>query len=159
MLFRSGNGSGSGIYNGSSTTIGAITNTGVIYGKTNAIKNKSGTIGASSNYGILVNGDSNNDVVQGLKIVDETPEAKQILNKGLIFTALDTGGYKAGEDEYGKFGKTFDNGAGITIINAKAVGDKANISGTESLKLENGILRSEERRVGKECRSRWSPYH
>ena len=22
-----------------------------------------------------------------------------------------------------------------------------------------GILRSEERRVGKECRSRWSPYH
>ena len=23
----------------------------------------------------------------------------------------------------------------------------------------NGLLRSEERRVGKECRSRWSPYH
>ena len=23
----------------------------------------------------------------------------------------------------------------------------------------NGELRSEERRVGKECRSRWSPYH
>ena len=23
----------------------------------------------------------------------------------------------------------------------------------------NGIERSEERRVGKECRSRWSPYH
>ena len=23
----------------------------------------------------------------------------------------------------------------------------------------NGMLRSEERRVGKECRSRWSPYH
>ena len=23
----------------------------------------------------------------------------------------------------------------------------------------NGIDRSEERRVGKECRSRWSPYH
>ena len=22
-----------------------------------------------------------------------------------------------------------------------------------------GVLRSEERRVGKECRSRWSPYH
>ena len=27
---------------------------------------------------------------------------------------------------------------------------------TESLEL---ALRSEERRVGKECRSRWSPYH
>ena len=24
---------------------------------------------------------------------------------------------------------------------------------------ENGNTRSEERRVGKECRSRWSPYH
>jgi len=24
---------------------------------------------------------------------------------------------------------------------------------------ELGIIRSEERRVGKECRSRWSPYH
>ena len=24
---------------------------------------------------------------------------------------------------------------------------------------EEGIKRSEERRVGKECRSRWSPYH
>src|SRR2546426_9691521 len=23
----------------------------------------------------------------------------------------------------------------------------------------HGVLRSEERRVGKECRSRWSPYH
>ena len=26
-------------------------------------------------------------------------------------------------------------------------------------KLEAKINRSEERRVGKECRSRWSPYH
>ena len=25
--------------------------------------------------------------------------------------------------------------------------------------LEDEIARSEERRVGKECRSRWSPYH
>ena len=25
--------------------------------------------------------------------------------------------------------------------------------------LDRDILRSEERRVGKECRSRWSPYH
>ena len=34
---------------------------------------------------------------------------------------------------------------------------------TEKMKKELGedavILRSEERRVGKECRSRWSPYH
>ena len=26
-------------------------------------------------------------------------------------------------------------------------------------KAKKGYLRSEERRVGKECRSRWSPYH
>ena len=25
--------------------------------------------------------------------------------------------------------------------------------------IGDGIYRSEERRVGKECRSRWSPYH
>src|SRR3989449_8529632 len=28
-----------------------------------------------------------------------------------------------------------------------------------ALALEPAVLRSEERRVGKECRSRWSPYH
>ena len=27
------------------------------------------------------------------------------------------------------------------------------------IQVEKGIQRSEERRVGKECRSRWSPYH
>ena len=27
------------------------------------------------------------------------------------------------------------------------------------VRLKQGVLRSEERRVGKECRSRWSPYH
>ena len=27
------------------------------------------------------------------------------------------------------------------------------------LKTFGGLVRSEERRVGKECRSRWSPYH
>src|SRR5258706_2727419 len=29
----------------------------------------------------------------------------------------------------------------------------------ETIVFEDGKLRSEERRVGKECRSRWSPYH
>ena len=29
----------------------------------------------------------------------------------------------------------------------------------EALELEDITARSEERRVGKECRSRWSPYH
>ena len=34
-------------------------------------------------------------------------------------------------------------------------------SSVEELKklIVQGAIRSEERRVGKECRSRWSPYH
>ena len=31
--------------------------------------------------------------------------------------------------------------------------------GVGSLDNPDSVLRSEERRVGKECRSRWSPYH
>ena len=30
---------------------------------------------------------------------------------------------------------------------------------TKAEKKAKGFTRSEERRVGKECRSRWSPYH
>ena len=30
---------------------------------------------------------------------------------------------------------------------------------TDTLSTVRSVLRSEERRVGKECRSRWSPYH
>src|SRR5690554_838094 len=39
--------------------------------------------------------------------------------------------------------------------------ERAALAWTETLTLisENDISRSEERRVGKECRSRWSPYH
>ena len=29
----------------------------------------------------------------------------------------------------------------------------------DDINLTAGLTRSEERRVGKECRSRWSPYH
>ena len=32
-------------------------------------------------------------------------------------------------------------------------------SGRDAGRNASGALRSEERRVGKECRSRWSPYH
>jgi hypothetical protein len=162
--FGSNAGKGSGIYN--SNTIVAITNTGVIYGTDNAIKNDNGTIDPSSNYGILVNGNGNNKVIDGLDIVDKLtivngiPEKNQILNKGLIFTALDTGKYKVeDEDEYKKFGQTYvdenividyqEDGTGLkktitkkyTIINAVASGNgKNDITGTESLKLENGTL-------------------
>ena len=42
----------------------------------------------------------------------------------------------------------------------------AGVSGPKTRAVDNGwnadrigVMRSEERRVGKECRSRWSPYH
>ena len=39
-------------------------------------------------------------------------------------------------------------------------GEFASYFGNDALKDKNYIdERSEERRVGKECRSRWSPYH
>ena len=56
----------------------------------------------------------------------------------------------------------------------KSIGTASNTMGTYKIKLENKTgkaitvvnirdsvqrSRSEERRVGKECRSRWSPYH
>ena len=45
--------------------------------------------------------------------------------------------------------------SGIPSVAVKCVDIRRNTSG------EGGLLdgRSEERRVGKECRSRWSPYH
>ena len=132
----SGNCDSVGIYNDG--TIGTLNNTGIIYGKTNAIYNDGGTITTAKNYGILVNGNDREKIVDGLDIVDETPKESEILNKGLIFKAVGET-YKAAADDYQKFGQTF-NDSEITIINAKAEGTEDNITGTESLKLENGTL-------------------
>ena len=38
-------------------------------------------------------------------------------------------------------------------------GQKKELHGKKWVLLKNISARSEERRVGKECRSRWSPYH
>ena len=38
-------------------------------------------------------------------------------------------------------------------------GLKIATTGTEAMTFVGTLSRSEERRVGKECRSRWSPYH
>ena len=54
-----------------------------------------------------------------------------------------------------QFAYTMDGGeiGELEYENFNAAGAKVTFYGT------NVVLRSEERRVGKECRSRWSPYH
>ena len=123
-----------------------LANKGVIYGKNSAI---AGYI-TGKNYGLLIN-ETNATIGGGVALEN---------NYGLIFKAA--GGKYTAKDaaDYEKFGQTFndefiigyekqgngdlDKGKPIkekfTIINAKAKGAKENITGTESLSLDNGIL-------------------
>ena len=45
------------------------------------------------------------------------------------------------------------------MLMPKRVKRRKQFRGTMTGKASRGNKRSEERRVGKECRSRWSPYH
>ena len=60
------------------------------------------------------------------------------------------------------FGESHGEAIGIVIDGLEA-GTKLNLENInkfiERRKANKSQLRSEERRVGKECRSRWSPYH
>ena len=48
----------------------------------------------------------------------------------------------------------------IVDIHAREILDsRGNPTVEADVVLQSGAFRSEERRVGKECRSRWSPYH
>ena len=49
-------------------------------------------------------------------------------------------------------------GSGVYLLPASLAPHGANVL-TAWLATAGGAIRSEERRVGKECRSRWSPYH
>ena len=51
-----------------------------------------------------------------------------------------------------------DIGAGLITYLLKLISGK-NVNFLEPFHIESDYGRSEERRVGKECRSRWSPYH
>ena len=45
-------------------------------------------------------------------------------------------------------------------LDLPAAGDVEHFDGAEAIRRADALMaRSEERRVGKECRSRWSPYH
>ena len=51
-------------------------------------------------------------------------------------------------------------GGRLIPVDKKQAGRELNIAKADSNGAEDGdLVRSEERRVGKECRSRWSPYH
>ena len=54
-------------------------------------------------------------------------------------------------DRWGHLKKEFDNGTHRLKL--------SRIAARHELHTPFGWCRSEERRVGKECRSRWSPYH
>ena len=51
---------------------------------------------------------------------------------------------------------TIDAPEGVTL---KALADRLQLSSGATSAMVEVLVRSEERRVGKECRSRWSPYH
>ena len=51
------------------------------------------------------------------------------------------------------------SGASIGIVDMAVPEEKIEILRTAESEVKEIQLRSEERRVGKECRSRWSPYH
>ena len=62
--------------------------------------------------------------------------------------------------------KIIDNGIGMTDGEVEEYINQIAFSGAEAFlekykdkANDDQIIRSEERRVGKECRSRWSPYH
>ena len=75
------------------------------------------------------------------------------INRPDVYNALHP---MASEELSGHFDE-FTNNPDLWVAIVTGAGDKAFCAGND-LKYHSD-LRSEERRVGKECRSRWSPYH
>ena len=120
------------LYDKSSSNHSNITNTGIVYGKTNAISISNGTLKALYNYGLLVTGGT--DVISGT--------ITKLNNYGLAFKDV-SGTYSATDDDFSKFGTISTEGE-YTVINAKAENNnKDDIGGTKSLTLEDGKLYSD----------------
>ena len=73
-----------------------------------------------------------------------------------VFSVIKTDGVIEGGAGIKTSGRNYTQGkSNEDLIGNIGFGEKVEIDS----KAEKNILRSEERRVGKECRSRWSPYH
>ena len=87
-------------------------------------------------------------IVEKDKIIDGSKVQKNDVLIGFPSSGLHTNGYSLARE---------------VLLKKYDINDKPdsleNSIGTELLKIHKSYLRSEERRVGKECRSRWSPYH
>ncbi|WP_306583861.1 autotransporter family protein [Fusobacterium ulcerans] len=142
-----------GIYNTSGNKMENITNTGIIYGKTNAVKN-SGTIGSFNNYGLLISGSTN--VVDGISIeaYSDAGGQNKINNYGLAFTADGSGSYEnhGASDANHNFGKTWDaaiDGVAYNIRNVEADVNSTGgaITNIKSFKIEGGELYSDTTKI------------
>ena len=80
-------------------------------------------------------------------VADLTDDGKDILNKKTdIEIALDDINSTGNSDSF-------------KILLSRKLIEEHKHKKTEIVQTKEGFFRSEERRVGKECRSRWSPYH
>ena len=87
---------------------------------------------------------------------------KSIIYICLITISLCSVAMIYGETRQSQWIDKFIDSFELTNSNFKFYNIKANMMIEKDIdmnELQNICLRSEERRVGKECRSRWSPYH
>src|SRR3712207_9592062 len=88
------------------------------------------------------------------------PGARVVVESGEA-SAGGAGGKKGVTRRYGGTFVTILERSEITMIVAVCPGsfDPVTEGHLDVIRRASKIFRSEERRVGKECRSRWSPYH
>ena len=91
------------------------------------------------------------DHMQALPLMVRYFKERGFYGDDVVVVSPDVGGVKRAR----KLAEKLD--CKIAIIDKRR--PKPNVAEVMNLIGEIKVLRSEERRVGKECRSRWSPYH
>src|ERR1035437_2596345 len=100
------------------------------------------------------------------KFVNTVMESgKKAIAEGIVYGALDLVAEKAADDPVKIWDKALNNVQPKVEVKSRRVGGATyqvpvDVRPDRALALGmRWLIRSEERRVGKECRSRWSPYH